>query len=70
MVNGEKKQSVEVERRHNMVKTLKEWDERVRAAMKPPQANQGGGFSPGIQQIRQAARNRQPRRLNRLNMAS
>ncbi len=43
-----------------MVKTLKEAEDRIRIAMVPPQTNQGDGFSPGIQKIRQTTRQRKP----------
>ncbi len=43
-----------------MVDTLKEAEDRIRAAMKPPQRNNGNGFSPGIQNIRQIASKRRP----------
>ncbi len=41
-----------------MVKTLKEAEDRIRAAMKPQQGVGGNGFSPNIQNIRQAAKRR------------
>lgn len=42
-----------------MVKDLKEWEGRVRAAMKPPEVQQSN-FSPGIQDIRKTANKRRP----------
>jgi len=51
----------EAERRNNMVDTLKEAEDRIRKAMIPQRTNGGGGgFSPGIQKIRQTARRRRP----------
>lgn len=41
------------------VKNLKEAEERIRAAMQPLTA-QGQGFSPGIQRMRQGARQTRP----------
>jgi len=35
--------------------THEEFDRRAREAMKPQSAQAGGNFSPGIQQLRQAA---------------
>ena len=43
-----------------VVKNLKEAEERIRKAMMPPQTNQGRGFSPAIQGLRQTAQNRRP----------
>ncbi len=43
-----------------MVDTLKEWEDRVRKAMKPQTAQAGRGFSPGIQRMRQTASKRRP----------
>jgi len=44
-----------------MVDTLKEAEDRIRKAMIPQRTNGGGGgFSPGIQKIRQTARRRRP----------
>lgn len=43
-----------------MVKTLKEAEDRIRKAMKPPVTQAGQNFSPGIQKIRQSARQRKP----------
>ncbi len=43
-----------------MVKTLKEAEDRIRAAMKPSQRGQGNGLSPGIQRLRQATQQRRP----------
>ncbi len=45
-----------------MVDTLKEAEAQIREAMKPPQINQGNGFSPGIQGLRLTANKR---KLNR-----
>ena len=42
--------------------THEEADRRIKEAMKPPVARQGGGqgFSPGIQKMRQSAKGRRP----------
>ena len=38
------------------VKTLKEWEERVRKAMEPPATQAGPTFAPGIEKMRQTAK--------------
>ena len=58
--NAVKKQSGVLEWRLNMVKTLKEAEDRIRNAMKPPRMNQGNGFSSKVQGVRQTANVRKP----------
>ncbi len=48
-----------------MVDTLKEWEDRVRKAMKPQATQSGQGFSPDIQKMRQTASKRRPQRPSR-----